>query len=384
MSTLHRFARHLAERATAAADPLVVTDIATVLMPYRSCRRALELDSAEDYDLLLLRLVAEDAGLATTFPPEVADRCRAEVGGANPDLSLLERLEGATVTLDRVAIARAPVEQHSRPQPAANAGYELEYPETEAELPPPAAAAAAAVAVPVVPPDALRVEPRAAPPRQPTPPAAVPPLPPPTQPDPVSEEEVADHLEIEPPEPETIAPPTEPVVDSASGPATAEAEPDPLAGLLAEVEAPAGAVTEPGPYVHTDSHPVGELDLGAMDLPGGAVEEPVAAPEVGPRGAVGTAAPWPEPPAPEPAPAVSGISPAIEDPMPAPAPTSLVPSRCPSCAAILPLGRPVRFCPDCGRSVVATRCNRCSADLEPGWRHCVVCGEQAGGDSRFA
>jgi len=280
VSALHRFARHLAETA-AARDPaalrapLPLDEIATRLMPYRACRRALGLDSAEDYDLLLLRLAAEDAGLAATFPAEAAERCREEVTGANPDLSLLWRLEGATVRLNLAAIAEAPLEPEVPSEPAPNAGYELVF------------------------------------------------------------------------------------LDAVTNVDTAAADEPPQAAAEPEQEPEQQEVAP-------------ELDLGPMDL---AEQE----------------APDPAPAAPPPAPVMAPELPvdseapsASEDPMPTPAPSAPVPTRCPTCAAILPVGRPVQFCPDCGRSVVPTRCTRCSADLEPGWRHCVMCGELVGGQSRFA
>lgn len=388
MSALHRFARHLADRAP-RSEPLPLVEITTAVMPYRSCRRVLELESAEDYDLLLLRLLAEDAGLAVTFPPEVAERCRAEVDGPNPDLSLLERLEGATIRLNRDAIARAPRPEAERPAPAANARYELVFLETEAELPPPAAPPPhppppAATAAPTTPAGAgSAVEPR----EEPAVPVMASPEPAPTPPPlplPVSEVEIADHLDIETEEePAGKEGPGPSDVEAVARQEAAELEPDPLAGLLEEVEAPETPAAGPDPLAPRESGEVEELHPGAMDLP-----EPH---ETSP-------APEPAPPAAEPAPrrfgdsdpvAAAGPHPPppdshIEPPMPVSSATSPGPTRCPSCAAILPQGRPVRFCPDCGRSVVATRCRRCAAELEPSWRHCVECGEPAGGDTRFA
>jgi predicted RNA-binding Zn-ribbon protein involved in translation (DUF1610 family) len=71
----------------------------------------------------------------------------------------------------------------------------------------------------------------------------------------------------------------------------------------------------------------------------------------------------------------------------APEPTAEVPQQpltCPHCDASLPRGRAIRFCPNCGQNVRTRRCASCRAELEPPWRHCVMCGHPAGDPSRFA
>ncbi len=52
---------------------------------------------------------------------------------------------------------------------------------------------------------------------------------------------------------------------------------------------------------------------------------------------------------------------------------------CGSCGTELPAGRPARFCPHCGRNLLALHCSNCRAELEPGWRHCVECGAPVAG-----
>jgi hypothetical protein len=49
--------------------------------------------------------------------------------------------------------------------------------------------------------------------------------------------------------------------------------------------------------------------------------------------------------------------------------------RCPSCQETLPIWRTVAFCPFCGERIPYRGCGRCGERLEPGWRHCVTCGE---------
>ena len=90
--------------------PLTVAELVRSIVPYRTSRGALGLDTSEDYDLLILRLLSEEGGYASVRPPEVAERCRGELQGANPDPGLLREFGGAELTLatDRLAQALGP------------------------------------------------------------------------------------------------------------------------------------------------------------------------------------------------------------------------------------------------------------------------------------
>jgi hypothetical protein len=83
-----------------------VADIRKSLLPYRAQRRALGLESVEDYETVLLRLVAEERGYVKTQPPAAAVRCRDELGQSNPDLAVLEDLADATVQLTSLAASQ--------------------------------------------------------------------------------------------------------------------------------------------------------------------------------------------------------------------------------------------------------------------------------------
>ena len=79
MNDLERFVKRLVERLeardpTGLYRPVNIGDLRTSIMPYRLNRSALELSSHEDYELLVLRLVAEEGGLSKTNPPEAAAR----------------------------------------------------------------------------------------------------------------------------------------------------------------------------------------------------------------------------------------------------------------------------------------------------------------------
>ncbi len=112
MSDLHHFFRQLVANLS-ASDPtrlyqaLPVADLQHVIIPYRTSRRALALESAEDYEVLLLRLCAGEGGLARTDPPDVQAQFQSELAGSNPDLALLQVHGDALVSLSGSAVARA-------------------------------------------------------------------------------------------------------------------------------------------------------------------------------------------------------------------------------------------------------------------------------------
>jgi hypothetical protein len=87
--------------------PLTVAELVRSIVPYRTSRAALGLDSSEDYDLLILRLLSGEGGYAEVKPVEVAARAAAELGGANPDPALLRQFGGVEVTLATARLAQA-------------------------------------------------------------------------------------------------------------------------------------------------------------------------------------------------------------------------------------------------------------------------------------
>jgi double zinc ribbon protein len=159
VTDLERFFRQLVQTLAAAdagrlRQPIAVAEIPE-LMPYRTFRRTLELDSSEDYELVLLRLCAGEGGFARTEPPELRASFQAEVASPNPDLSVLESGASGEVTLSapRVALALATTTEASR-----------------AYAPPPLVEIDEAPAAPAEPDDALPLdEVRVAQPRRATP-----------------------------------------------------------------------------------------------------------------------------------------------------------------------------------------------------------------------
>jgi len=109
---LERFFRQIV-RNLAATDParlhrpLPLTELRESIVPYRANRRALQLESSEDYELVLMRFCAGEGGFARTEPAEVRAEFEIEVGSSNPDLEIVHRYENAVVSLEPKPLALA-------------------------------------------------------------------------------------------------------------------------------------------------------------------------------------------------------------------------------------------------------------------------------------
>jgi hypothetical protein len=95
---------------------LTVAGLLDRTLPYRSARRALALESSEDYESLVLRLVGEEAELVVTDPMEAAEMARSTLESKIPDLDVLRLLRSATLTFTDDAVSRL---EGVRPIPAA-------------------------------------------------------------------------------------------------------------------------------------------------------------------------------------------------------------------------------------------------------------------------
>lgn len=124
MTDLERFAAILLAEWQAASGrtdaALAVGDLLDRTFPYRSARRALNLDSSEDYELCVLRLVGEEAALVETSPREAGEMARATLAAKIPDLEQLQLLRGATITFSDDAVSRLEGVRPLRPSTGAN------------------------------------------------------------------------------------------------------------------------------------------------------------------------------------------------------------------------------------------------------------------------
>lgn len=116
MDELTRFARRLVEQLTASKEgvnrAVPIGLIREKILPYRTHRRALMLESVEDYDSVLLRLVAGERGFVRTQPAGAAKRCQDELAGANPDLGVLDQLADSTIQITSLAAAQIMGDDH--------------------------------------------------------------------------------------------------------------------------------------------------------------------------------------------------------------------------------------------------------------------------------
>ncbi len=86
--------------------PIAVGSILDRTMPYRVARRLLGIDGSEDYEALMLRLIAEEEGLVRTEPADAAEMARGTMAAKLPDLDVLQLLRSATLTVDAEVVAR--------------------------------------------------------------------------------------------------------------------------------------------------------------------------------------------------------------------------------------------------------------------------------------
>jgi Double zinc ribbon len=114
-------------------QPVPLDDVAGNILPYRTNRRALQVDTVEDYELVLLHLCAGVDNLVRTEPEEARARFAQEITSRNPDLTVLYAFENVELNLQPGALARAlvpePEPPHAPPLPAeppAEAGPEAE------------------------------------------------------------------------------------------------------------------------------------------------------------------------------------------------------------------------------------------------------------------
>jgi len=101
----HLVANIAALDAAALHRPVPVGDIADRLIPYRTHRAMLGVDTNEDYEMTVLRLLAGERGFAQVFPDDVRLALVAEAAGSNPDTGLFRQFPDATFLLDADRVA---------------------------------------------------------------------------------------------------------------------------------------------------------------------------------------------------------------------------------------------------------------------------------------
>ena len=142
--------------------PFEVTTLHSQLIPYRLNRNELGLDSAEEYEITLMRLLAGTRGLVSG-DPDMQAALQAELESPNPDLSLFRAWGTSAVSLNANAIraldTQSPVPIR-HPSPVAATRQAEMAGRATLELPTPGAAP---VAAPVATPPSSRPAPAQAP-----------------------------------------------------------------------------------------------------------------------------------------------------------------------------------------------------------------------------
>ena len=110
MTDLERFAAALLSQwrtdGSQEPGPISVGVLLDKILPYRVARRTLGIDVSEDYEALVLRLIAEEQGLTAVTPAEAGEMARTTLAAKLPDLDLLKLLRSAELTLTDEAIER--------------------------------------------------------------------------------------------------------------------------------------------------------------------------------------------------------------------------------------------------------------------------------------
>jgi hypothetical protein len=119
-----------------------VADILRTFVPYRATRAEVGVESAEDYEVLVLRLLSGERGLVFT-DDVMQDDIRRELDSGNPDLKTLQAYGTAKVTLAQHAMRKVleasplttvPALTDLPPAPAALETLQQQLPPTLAEL----------------------------------------------------------------------------------------------------------------------------------------------------------------------------------------------------------------------------------------------------------
>lgn len=109
MGDVQRFFGHLVRvlsngEIDRSREPIEIAEIYQSILPYRRFRKALRVDTNEDYEMILLRLLAGEGGYASVDPAEVQDALIEEVNAVNPNPAAFRDYAAAKVYLNSSAV----------------------------------------------------------------------------------------------------------------------------------------------------------------------------------------------------------------------------------------------------------------------------------------
>jgi hypothetical protein len=97
----HQLIRNLAQLDPARVHgPVEIAELYQRLIPYRTHRTSLGVDTNEDYEMTVLRLLAGERGYAVVEPAETRDALARELAAVNPDPGFFKQFGNARVTFD--------------------------------------------------------------------------------------------------------------------------------------------------------------------------------------------------------------------------------------------------------------------------------------------
>ncbi len=132
MTELERFAALLLNQWQTGdgqdGGPIMVGNLLDSVLPYRVARRYLPLEVSEDYELLVLKLVAGEGGLVITTPAEAGEMARSTLAESLPDLDVLQLLRSASIVLTEDSLYRL---EGVRPLPSGGGGGPAEAPQAD-------------------------------------------------------------------------------------------------------------------------------------------------------------------------------------------------------------------------------------------------------------
>ena len=88
--------RRMASEHVGAGDPVAVAELHKRLLPYHTCRDRLGFATKAEYDLALLRLLADETRVAVA-EPALREAVRAELRHPEPGLAFLHRFAASEV-----------------------------------------------------------------------------------------------------------------------------------------------------------------------------------------------------------------------------------------------------------------------------------------------
>lgn len=125
MTDLERLFRRLVDNLIAIDParlhrPIAVADLLGSVIPYRTNRRSLSIDSAEDYDMLVLRLCTGEGGFVHMVSDDIRQVFSDQLTSPNPDLEVLREYGKAELHLGTEPLAHAlgpgPEEAYAPPE----------------------------------------------------------------------------------------------------------------------------------------------------------------------------------------------------------------------------------------------------------------------------